>query len=353
MAIHGYALVAIRGGLGVSNFFHADIMGRQITLLDHWRYGAGMLDVQLILKKVSNDEEIALTDGLVAGRLADSGLVLTEGHPSRLHAKFSISGNELMLEDLGSANGTFVNDQRIEGSVVLRSGDRIRFDIEEFEYRIPYDKTLSNDPQQTVIRKIEDIDVDGSGIRERPAWIDPDQKSAGGPKTEFIDSASLKKMMQDGEQGGMEMSDDVSVPVIIISTGARSGMRVNLKSAGEQGQWTIGCDADRDIVLDEQGVSGVHAKLTRDGVRWKLTDQMSANGTFVNGKRSNLSYLDNGDRIRFGPVECIFKTPEDMGSATRVTEVAKPPGHTRNIILGAIAFVVTLAILFLVFRFIM
>jgi pSer/pThr/pTyr-binding forkhead associated (FHA) protein len=312
-----------------------------------------MSDVQLILKKVSNGEETVLTDGLVAGRLAESGLVLTEGHPSRQHAKFSISGNELKLEDLGSANGTFVNDQRIEGSVVLRSGDKIRFDIEEFEYNIPNEQTVSDDPQQTVIRKIEEIDVDGSGIRERPAWIDPNQKLAGGPKTEFIDSAALKQMMQDGEQGAMEISDDVSVPVLIVSTGARSGARINLKSAGAQGEWTIGCDADRDIVLEEQGVSGVHAKLTQDGVRWKLTDQMSANGTFVNGKRSNMSYLDNGDRIRFGPVECVFRTPAEMGSATRVTKSIKPPGKIRNIILAAITFAITLAILFVVFRFVM
>ena len=312
-----------------------------------------MSGIQLILKKVSNGEEIVLTDGLVAGRLAESGLVLTEGHPSRQHAKFSISGNELMLEDLGSANGTFINDQRIEGSIVLRSGDKIRFDVEEFEYRIPYEQTVSNDPQQTVIRKIEEVDVDGSGIRERPAWIDPNQKSAGGPKTEFIDSAALKQMMQEGEQGAMEMADDVSVPVLIVSTGAMSGARINLKSEGAQGEWTIGCDADRDIVLNEQGVSGVHAKLTQDGVRWKLTDQMSANGTFVNGKRSNMSYLDNGDRIRFGPVECIFRTPEKMGTATRVSKTLKPVGNARDIILAAVAFAVTLAILFVIFRLFM
>ena len=60
-----------------------------------------MSDVRLILKKTSNGEETVLTDGLIAGRLAESGLVLTEGHPSRQHAKFGISGNELKLQDLG------------------------------------------------------------------------------------------------------------------------------------------------------------------------------------------------------------------------------------------------------------
>jgi pSer/pThr/pTyr-binding forkhead associated (FHA) protein len=312
-----------------------------------------MAEENVILKKASDGAETVLTDGLIVGRLAESGLVLTEGHPSRQHAKFSISGNEVRLEDLGSANGTFVNDKRISAPVVLRSGDKVRFDIEEYVYKVPYDKTVATDAQQTMMRKIEDIDVDGSGIRERPAWIDPDKQSAGGPKTEFIDSASLKKMMADGAQGAGEMGEDVSVPAIIVSTGAKAGMRVNLKSAGEQGEWTIGCDDDRDIVLDEQGVSGVHAKLTQDGRRWKLTDQMSANGTFVNGKRSNMSYLDNGDRIRFGPVECIFRTPSSQGSATRQSRAVKAPGNTRNIVLAAVAFAVTLAILFVVFRYVL
>jgi pSer/pThr/pTyr-binding forkhead associated (FHA) protein len=312
-----------------------------------------MSDVTLILRKTSDGIETVVIDGLIAGRLAESGLVLTEGHPSRQHAKFSVSGTEVKLEDLGSANGTFVNDKRITTPVVLRSGDKVRFDVEEFEYRIPHDKTVATDAQQTIMRKIEDIDVEGSGIRERPAWIDPDKQSAGGPKTEFIDSASLKRMMQDGVQGAMEMGGDVNVPVIIVSSGAKSGMRVNLKSAGEQGEWTIGSDVDRDIVLEDQGVSGVHAKLTQDGRRWKLTDQMSANGTFVNGKRSNMSYLDNGDRIRFGPVECIFRTPVDAGSATRQSRAVRPPGSKRNILLAGIAFAVTLAVLFVLFKFVL
>ncbi len=80
---------------------------------------------------------------------------------------------------------------------------------------------------------------------------------------------------------------------------------------------------------------------------------MSANGTFVNGKRSNMSFLDNGDRVRFGPVECIFRIPAHMGSATRVTRAAKAPRNTRNIILAAVSFAVTLAILFVIIRFVL
>ncbi len=311
-----------------------------------------MSDVQIILRKISNGEETVLVDELVAGRLADSGLILTEGHPSRHHAKFSVSGDESRLEDLGSANGTFVNDQRIEGSIILCSGDKIRFDIEEFEYRVLGDQTITDDAQKTMIRQVEpvDVDIDGSNLRERPAWIDPDKQVAGGPKTAFIDAAAMKEMMQVDDQNGVDVPDKIETPALLISSGTKAGLRVNLRTNDERGEWTIGCDSDRDIVLEDQGVSGIHAKLSQDGRRWKLTDQMSANGTFVNGKRSNMSYLDNGDRIRFGPVECVFRTPAIFGTATRITRASKSSGNTRNIVLAVIAFAITLAILYVVFR---
>ena len=309
-----------------------------------------MSDVQIILKKVKNGEETILVDTLVAGRLTDSGLVLTEGHPSRRHAKFSVIGNETRLEDLGSSNGTFVNDQRISESVILRSGDRVRFDVEEFEYQTRGDEALASNAQETIVRKADSVDVEAGGVRRRPAWIDPNKQVTGGPKTEFIGAAAIKKMSEDSNQIGVETPDDIKIPVLLIIAGAKAGLRVNLKANDERGEWTIGCDADRDIILEDHGVSGIHAKLVQDGRRWKLTDQMSANGTFVNGKRSNMSYLDNGDRIRFGPVECVFKTPAIFGSATHITQARKPSGRARNIFLAVIGFVITIAITYVVFR---
>ncbi len=63
-----------------------------------------------------------------------------------------------------------------------------------------------------------------------------------------------------------------------------------------------------------------------------------------------MSYLNNRDRIRFGPVECIFKTPESFGRATRVSRIIKSPGKVPEIVLVAAAFVIILAILQPVFR---
>ena len=310
-----------------------------------------MQDAQIILKKISGGEEIPVTDGMIAGRLDESGIVLTEGHPSRRHAIFRVTGVESQLEDLGSANGTFVNDQRITSPVILRSGDRIRFDVEEYEYLVTGDPTLVEGDDKTLLRKPDEIDVDGSELRQEPAWIDPEKQAAGGPKTEFIDAAAMKEMIEvDAAQAAADTSDEVDAPMLLVTSGEKSGQRFKLVSSRERGEWTIGGDNDRDIVITDQGVSGIHAKLSQDGKRWKLTDQMSANGTFVNGRRSNMSYLNNGDRIRFGPVDCIFRTPASFGTATMVSRPGKPGMSTRNIVLAVIAFIVTIAIIIAAFN---
>lgn len=64
------------------------------------------------------------------GALADNDIVLGTELVSRYHAQISINRREVHLEDVGSSNGTFVNENRITHSSI-DSGDRIRFaDVE-------------------------------------------------------------------------------------------------------------------------------------------------------------------------------------------------------------------------------
>jgi hypothetical protein len=62
---------------------------------------------------------------LTIGRGHDNGLVVRDGRASRHHARIDGRRGTLVLSDLGSTNGSFVNDRRIE-SVALGAGDRIR-----------------------------------------------------------------------------------------------------------------------------------------------------------------------------------------------------------------------------------
>jgi hypothetical protein len=62
---------------------------------------------------------------LPIGRAADNGLVVSDTRASRHHARLYGRSGVLVLADLGSTNGSWVNDRRIE-EMALGEGDRIR-----------------------------------------------------------------------------------------------------------------------------------------------------------------------------------------------------------------------------------
>ena len=62
---------------------------------------------------------------LTIGRAPDNVLVVRDGRASRHHARIDGRRGTLILSDLGSTNGSYVNDRRVD-SVALGTGDRIR-----------------------------------------------------------------------------------------------------------------------------------------------------------------------------------------------------------------------------------
>ncbi len=65
-------------------------------------------------------------DEFVIGRDEDCDLVLDDGKVSRHHAAIRVLDGEGELRDLGSANGTFVDGERIDRPVMLRGGEQVR-----------------------------------------------------------------------------------------------------------------------------------------------------------------------------------------------------------------------------------
>jgi len=69
----------------------------------------------------------------------------------------------------------------------------------------------------------------------------------------------------------------------------------------------IGRARDCDIVVDNLGVSRHHCSIVRgDGHEWRLVDQGSNNGTFLNGEKVHESHLANGDRIVLGKFSLVY-----------------------------------------------
>jgi pSer/pThr/pTyr-binding forkhead associated (FHA) protein len=318
-----------------------------------------MADNQPILVKVSNQREIPIKPDMVLGRQAECDLQLTEGHASRRHAKLFFAENAVWVEDLNSANGTFINGTKVTGKVKLTSGDRLRFDVEEFDFRVPNaapavddGKTQYREPASAV------VDAASSGLYKRPgAWADPDAMGDGANKTKFIDPAQLKQMMNNAPQEPAVNTAAIDGPHLHVVSGSRAGLNIKL-TVGESGnrEWTIGSQAEREVQFQDSGVSALHAKIVNEGERWKVLDQMSANGTYVNGKRSNVSYLTAGDRVRFGPVECIFQTSRAGAAPRRSTssgEGAPAESKNKTLLIAGIAFAATIVILFLVYKFVL
>ncbi|MGI8649918.1 MAG: FHA domain-containing protein [Rubrobacter sp.] len=61
------------------------------------------------------------------GRSLEGDIVLQgDEYASGQHAKFTMHGGLLYVEDLGSTNGTFVNDNKAVGATPLRDGDEVK-----------------------------------------------------------------------------------------------------------------------------------------------------------------------------------------------------------------------------------
>lgn len=73
----------------------------------------------------------------LVGRGKDCAIVVIDKSVSRVHGRISVErSGAIMVEDLKSSNGTFVNDARVE-SATVRDGDHIRFGNVEFQVEIP------------------------------------------------------------------------------------------------------------------------------------------------------------------------------------------------------------------------
>jgi class 3 adenylate cyclase len=94
-------------------------------------------------------KEHRLTSAIVTlGREQDNDIVLEDPRVSRYHARLDWTGSMYVLEDLGSKNGTWVNDRRLEGPTPLNNGDMVHFGDLLFDFKVhsPTTETMPRTP---------------------------------------------------------------------------------------------------------------------------------------------------------------------------------------------------------------
>lgn len=75
---------------------------------------------------LKNGGILPLSDIITMGRKSDNTVILDDKYVSSHHVKIYKRNNEYIIEDLGSTNGTKVNDVKIENRVKLTPGDEIK-----------------------------------------------------------------------------------------------------------------------------------------------------------------------------------------------------------------------------------
>jgi hypothetical protein len=72
---------------------------------------------------------------ILIGRADDSTLVLTDDFASSRHARLTNRGGQWYVEDLGSTNGTYLDQQRVQGPLLVSPGQPIRIGQTALELR--------------------------------------------------------------------------------------------------------------------------------------------------------------------------------------------------------------------------
>lgn len=73
-------------------------------------------------------------DGAVLGRGDTADIRLQDPFASGRHARLVSQGSIIVLEDLGSTNGTYLNEELLQGPQPLHAGDRVRIGDTEFTF---------------------------------------------------------------------------------------------------------------------------------------------------------------------------------------------------------------------------
>jgi pSer/pThr/pTyr-binding forkhead associated (FHA) protein len=308
----------VRLGAEPTPLLHGDkveVAGQELTFVDERRSGSTQyvqaMNLPQAMAQAKADAKgagkatantggrvVSLTDGreyaiagtsLVFGRDATCDVVVPGKDVSRRHTEIVQTPKGYLLVD-SSTNGTFVNEERVEGQRILARADVIRIGDENFRF---YADAMPN-PQP-------------------------------GPVASAPPAAPQLKNTVHGAPAAPRPSGGV-LANLLVRVGTLKGQRLVVKTP----LTNIGRADYNDLVIPDESVSTTHAKLQRREGIWILVDLDSTNGTFVDGDRvTGEAPLAPGATLRFGDVALVFEPTDDAagvakGGGTRMMEVMKP-----------------------------
>ena len=229
-----------------------------------------------------DDAIYKMTSILNVGRADDNEIMLIDDHISRHHAWFSLHDGVVWLKDLGSANGTFVNGERIAGGCRLFHGDQVAFDVIGF---------------QLVGKGGELTDVRRAGEGEEEAARQP-------LKADPVNPSDTTEIAVIEEEAPLDVPEIEETGAFLLGASEPvSGMTYRTRI----GRTVIGRSEGCDVVLPDRTVSARHAEIMVRPESCTVTNLLATNGTRVNGQTVQSAELRDGDVLRFGRVQLVYK----------------------------------------------
>jgi pSer/pThr/pTyr-binding forkhead associated (FHA) protein len=250
-------------------------------------------------------------------------ILVNEGTISRVHARITIEGNAITVEDMGSTNGTKVGDRRIGPNqpTPATPGTTLRFGNWRALLQLgglpsSPQATGANAPatlmggNQTVIMPVDDRTLAGlpestTGINATQIYQPGDLNVADAPADVVKTATVLEPAVADGN--------------IVARLTPTSGPGVEIVVT--EGTISIGRRPGNTIVISNDAyISGRHAQIETDTTGTYLTDVGSTNGSSVNGQKmtpGERQLLLEGDEVQLGQTKYVYAL--ELG-----TDVAPP-----------------------------
>jgi NADPH-dependent 2,4-dienoyl-CoA reductase/sulfur reductase-like enzyme/pSer/pThr/pTyr-binding forkhead associated (FHA) protein len=250
-----------------------------------------------------SEMRLSQTRVITIGRQAGIHLLIDQASVSRRHAEIRYANGQYVLQDLGSTNGTFVNEVRLqpENPYILKQHDRIRFgNVVKFTFvqRAVESQKKSEAPGSVTmagITMLHELDKSPSGALGQPVLN--------------ADGSLLLPGASSAIPASVVATFNETPALVVLPGGAAKGEnRQPLVIPLREGKHvTIGREKGNDIELMDVVVSRRHAEIFPGPDGFYARDLGSSNGVVINQTRiSNPYLLSHGDCIKMGSSMIYF-----------------------------------------------
>jgi pSer/pThr/pTyr-binding forkhead associated (FHA) protein len=275
------------------------------------------------------ETRLSQTQVMTVGRQTGVYLLIDHGSISRRHAEISYANGQYLVRDLGSTNGTFVNDVRLQpGSVqALKPNDVVRFGTTvKFTFTM---RMVSDEESIKTARSVKGgVSMAGITLHGLETGIF-DPLAAPLPQGQPVLNADGSLLLP-GTASPIPASVVATfntAPTLIIVAGGEKNRPPDVFLLKRGKHITLGRDKSNAIPLADIVTSRKHAEVFRGPDGFYIRDLRSSNGVIVNQTKIDNPYLlSHGDRIVIGSshIYYIDLQANEARTALEVQEVTPP-----------------------------